>query len=493
MNTNGDRELEGDEEESNGVSPLLIAKSYGAFVLRATKARPFLLAAAFMIGLGLTVLTVMYYPRRFSCTTVLMGQGSMVLEGSGAGAPAFPGADTLVTRRENLEAIIRELGLVKKYRERRPSLLKMKDQFFEKVFGRLGDETMVSVLVGTLQGSLTVKSDWSTLTVTVDWTDGKTAAEVAEAVRESYVKSRYTADMSAFEEKMKILDSHSSKLREEIEALAAEIQTKRDAQVEKARAAASASASSGPGAGSAPRFEFRRRLPAGGDERKQALRGELETKRRRLTEFESERERNVRAERGKIDDMKLRLTDSHPEVIRAEQRLAMMAQPPSELLLLKSEIESLQSEIAQLDAVEKNGSIGAVRSERAVEPLPTEIMGLLNKDDADPILVAQLSGAVSKYGALRDSLRSGRIELDTAQAAFQRRYKLIVPAEPPGRPYKPNVLTIFGGGFAASLLFALLLPVLLELRRGIIVESWQVHHVRLPVLADLRLPPRSSE
>jgi uncharacterized protein involved in exopolysaccharide biosynthesis len=496
LNANADREPEDDEEESNGVSPLLTAKSYAAFVVRATKARPFLFGGALAFGLLLTVLTVMYYPRRFSCTTVLMGQGSMVLEGSGAGAPAFPGAETLVGRRENLEAITRELGLVKKWRDRRPPLLKLKDQLFEKAFGRLDDETMVSVIVGTLQGKLWVKSDWSTMTVSVDWTDGKTAAEIAEAARESYVKSRYATDMSAFEEKMKILESHSTKLREEIEMIAGQISSKRDEQLAQARAAASSSAVAS--SAGAPRVEFRRRLPTVPDERKAALRAELAEKKRRLADSEAERERSVRSERAKIDDMKLRLTESHPEVIRAEQRVAMMAQAPSELLLLKSEIESMQSEIAQLDAVEKNGALGgagSVRAERPAqsEPLPSEIIGLLNKDDADPILVAQLSGAVSKYGALRDGLRSGRIELDTAQAAFHRRYKLIVPAEPPSRPYKPNVLAIFGGGLAVSLLLALLFPVILELRRGIIVERWQVDHVRLPVLAELRLPPRSSE
>jgi len=193
--------------------------------------------------------------------------------------------------------------------------------------------------------------------------------------------------------------------------------------------------------------------------------------------------------------MKLRLTDSHPEVIRAEQRLAMLAQVPSELMLLQSEIESAESEIDQLTAAANSGTVvrpGSSASTPA-EPLPGEILGLLSQDDIDPILVAQLSGAISKYGALRDGLRSGRIELDTAQAAFHRRYKLIEPASPPGAPYKPNVMMILAAGFAASLLVALLLPVLFELRRGIIVERWQVHHVKLPVLAELRLPPRSTD
>jgi len=43
------------------------------------------------------------------------------------------------------------------------------------------------------------------------------------------------------------------------------------------------------------------------------------------------------------------------------------------------------------------------------------------------------------------------------------------------------------------LLVALLVPILLELRRDVLVERWQVDHFQLPVLAELRLPEKREE
>ena len=52
---------------------------------------------------------------------------------------------------------------------------------------------------------------------------------------------------------------------------------------------------------------------------------------------------------------------------------------------------------------------------------------------------------------------------------------------------------IIGGGLLLSLLLAFLLPIIAELRSGLVVERWQVATMQLPVLADLRLPPVSGE
>jgi len=52
---------------------------------------------------------------------------------------------------------------------------------------------------------------------------------------------------------------------------------------------------------------------------------------------------------------------------------------------------------------------------------------------------------------------------------------------------------VVGGGLFVTLLLSLLAPILLELRAGVIRERWQVEHIQLPVLAELRLPPHSSD
>ena len=51
-----------------------------------------------------------------------------------------------------------------------------------------------------------------------------------------------------------------------------------------------------------------------------------------------------------------------------------------------------------------------------------------------------------------------------------------------------TALGIVAGGFFGGIVVALLLALLLELRKGKIVERWQVYQMKLPILAELRLP-----
>ncbi len=125
--------------------------------------------------------------------------------------------------------------------------------------------------------------------------------------------------------------------------------------------------------------------------------------------------------------------------------------------------------------------------------LPPDVTDLLRQDNLDPGLTAQLSSTVLKYGALRDDLLTTRIELDTAQAAFNHRYQVIIPAEAPTKPEKPKPGLIAGAGLFLTLLLGLLLPVVAELRKGVIIERWQVQQLQLPVLAELHLPPYSPD
>ena len=100
---------------------------------------------------------------------------------------------------------------------------------------------------------------------------------------------------------------------------------------------------------------------------------------------------------------------------------------------------------------------------------------------------------MARYGSLRNDLFSTRVDLDTAQAAFNHRYQVIIPAEAPNKADKPKSGVVIGAGLVLTLLLSLLSPILAELRTGIIRERWQVEHFQLPVLAELQLPPHSPD
>jgi uncharacterized protein involved in exopolysaccharide biosynthesis len=449
-----------------------------------------------VIGLTLTAGAVLYFPRTYTCKTVLMGFGSPVLDGTNAQNP-LAGADGLILRHENLEAIIRETDLVHKFDSRRSALLKLKDRVMAALRGEPSEKDKIGALVGTLESKLTVtpeKGDQQgQLTIAVDWSDGQTAAELAQAARESFVRARHGAEMSAFEDKAAILEAHAGKLRDEVTVLADQVMA---AAREKADEGEKGAKPQGDKP-AAPRMRAvtRRSLDPLASEEISALRERLAADKPKLSEAESDWQRRLREEQGKLADLKLHFTESHPQVVTQTERVAMLSQPPAELAALRAEIKAIEGDIrtAEMLGGRAASAGGSSFGGSAADPLPATIVQALDKDDVDPALRAQLATAVTKYGDLRSDILMGRIDLDTAQAAFNHRYQVVIPAEAPSKPEKPKPALILIGGLLATLLVAFGVPVLLELRGGVMVERWQVHHLQLPVLAELKLPPHSSE
>ena len=173
------------------------------------------------------------------------------------------------------------------------------------------------------------------------------------------------------------------------------------------------------------------------------LRGKLDALKTKLSALEADRDKRLHEEQAKFEEMKLRLTSSHPEVVTQGERVAMLSQVPSDVALMRAEVKDLEGEIQQREGFTRRGSEFGVVSRSGgtgrgatADLLPSDITDLLERDNLDPALSAQLSGAVTKYGSLRGDILSTKIELDTAEAAFNHRYQIIVPAEAPNKPAK---------------------------------------------------------
>jgi len=484
-------EHEGDEDQAaggGGFNPELL-RSYLSFAKRSIHKHRFAAIGLFLLGAGLTIALVKYLPRTYESRTVLMAQATAVLDRNDA-SNALSGADGLIKRRENLEALIRDTGLVRNAELRRPPLLKLKDRIVTSLFGEMDEKTQIAVLVGTLENKINCSTENNQLTISVAWGDGQTAADLAQAARESFLRTRHSAEISAFEDKMAILDEHASKLRQDVALLASQMQTESTGGATETPAPTTTPA---PARATVARGSSPRRPDAMVTEQLTALKEKLTTAKAKLADLEGDWQRRLHEAKVKLDDMSLRLTPNHPEVVTQQQRVANLSQVPSEVASLRAEVSTLQGDIKAGDLlVAHGGGSGGTVAGGSTESLPAEVLQALSKDNADPALRAQLSGAIIKYGDLRNEILNGKIELDTAQAAFNHRYQISVPAEVPDKASKPKPGVIVGGGFFISLLLALLVPILLELRKGVMVETWQVHELQLPVLAELRLPPRSD-
>jgi uncharacterized protein involved in exopolysaccharide biosynthesis len=486
-----EEQTEASEEggSSGGIDPRIV-RSYLSFAKRAITTRKGTIAIVATIGLILTALVAKFLPRTYHCSTVLMTVENAVLDGD-RGPKPLAGAKNLIMRHENLEQLVKQTGLIKKFRERRPPLLRLKDDMIQALTGKLDDKTMVAVLVGTLETKITIETEDANLAIDVDWNDRYTAAELAQAVQDGFLRIRHKAEISAFQEKMAILDNHASKMRQEIETLAAQLDAAANEQAAKLRGSAPVRPAAAPAAGPAPRATRPQPLT---DDQLPQLRDRLAASRQRLSAMEAERSGRMRDETAKLDELKLKFTPSHPQVMTQEERLGMASQVSSELALLRSEVEDLTSQIKQRESMVKTGQAlpgggggGRVGGAEA-EPLSAEVTMLLARDEGDPALRAQLSGAVIRYGSLRDDVRAAKLALDTAQAAFNHRYQVMIPVEVPNKPSKPNLAAVIGAGIFLSLLLSLIIPIVTELRRGVLVEYWQVDAFHLPVLADLHLP-----
>lgn len=494
-------QAEQDEESGTGGGfKVELLRSYLTFVTRSIKSRLAVVAVIMGIGLVLTIAVYKLFPRTYKCTTILMAVSNPVLDGDRVSYTALSGATGMVMRHENLEELIRDTGLLKKYKERRPTLMAFKDRISEALSGPLDQKTQIAVLVGTLETKLSVGQEADgNLNISTEWSDAATAAEITQAASSGFLRMRHSIEISAFEEKMGILDSHATKLRTEIDSLAETIKGAAEAKAAEAKSAAARVVPAAPGA-PAPAVRIVRRTTPVTDAELPLVREKLAAAKNKLDAAENDRKSRMREENSKLDELKLRLTPNHPQVATQAERVAIASQVSSDLAMLRAEVADLQGQASQREAMQKTAGGGgtvaglsAAAAAAGAEPLPADIIALVGEEAVDPALKAQISGAIVRYGALRDDVRAGKIALDTAQAAFNHRYQIVVPVDVPNKPLKPKGIVLLGAGLALSLLLSLIIPILLQLRGGMLVELWQVETFQLPVLGELRLPPRGGQ
>jgi hypothetical protein len=490
-----------DEHEGSGLRTDLLA-SYLAFGIRAVSRRRYLVAAVFLSVIGLTVAVVALWPRTYRCESKLMIAQNRVLETRGDDwNEAFRGAGDVILRRENLEAIIKQADLVRLWNERRVFVLRLKDAVMEKVRGKPTEKEVMEGLVWTLGNKLSAENVAAALTITAEWPDAETASRIVQAAEDNFLESRHVTEVSTYSEYISILESHAETIRSEVDTIAAQIRKLRGEKVAAAETRAGAKAST------ALLPVMRRAIPRAAaepvDEELPRMKADVEAKKRAIAELEDLRTRRLMESQAKLAELQTRYTSAHPAVLDAQQTILSLSRESPQVTALRGELRDLEGRV-QHQAVADQAATGsgtgyltttAAGAAPAPGLLPTEIMSLMEEtsDDLDPAVAAQLRYAVDKYSALRSQISSARIDLDTAQAAFKHRYKIVVPPEVPQKALKPKIPLIVGAGIASAIFLALLVAIAAELRSGRIVERWQVQQLALPVLAELQFPPRSSD
>ncbi len=496
----------GDDESEEQRGPAFgnqaeILKSYLAFAQRALS-RNWIISAVVLVCVGaLTVVVAKYWPRTYHCEAKLMVDVNDALIGHGGtqnSANSLRGAANVLSRHENIEAMIKSTDLVHLNAARRPPILKLKDRIIEKMGGKMSDEDATRALVWTVEQKMFVDATDQALVVGWDWSDPETALVLVQRALDTYLESRHTAEISAIAEYITILESHAADLRKEVETLAVQVQDskkKRRAEI-KERIKEDRKAD-------VPDVVMRRpsiTIPKPSDD-SLATRASIDAKRQAIADLEGTRLRRLSELQAKYDELKTRYTTAHPVMEDLQQQINALSHESAQVTTLKGELRELTGqEEKRINSIAIGGALlgGGVRSSAAGADtkLPDDVIDLLNtlgpNEEVDPALGAQFGYAVAKFSTLRTQISEARIELDTAQAAFTRRYKVVSAPELPNKAVKPKVPVIIGVGMFLGLLLGVLAGIGNELRKGKIVERWQVQELALPVLAELQFPPSSS-
>jgi hypothetical protein len=501
-----------DDSDDEGVQPEVLA-SYFSFAVRAVSAHRRLAIGVFLAISGLALAAVALWPRTYQCETKLMTQASPALSEQGNQAVRdalnFKGAYESIMRQENLISVVRQTKLVKNWSETRPFALRIKDNVMNALRGAPSDRDMEAVLVATLKTRLQVQIGDGVLTLTIDWQDPTMAARLLEVVTQNFLEARHVAEISTIADYISILEGHAAKLRHEIDRSVEQIQRLREEKLaqygRKADGAAATSPAPPPERPVAPSRAAPPPVRSAAEDSEVArLKVMLDAKQRAITELEESRGRRLLEQQSRLRELLLKYTEAHPLVEDAKQSVRSLSEESQQVASLRTEVQSLQTELERKKNMAGDAQAGAAgfaapRRRPAgsgvpagtAEPLPPEVLRFMQDstgDTLDPAVAAQFRHSVEKYTSLRGTISSARIDLDTAQAAFQYRYKVMIPPEPPNKPSKPKVPLILIAGILGGLLLGLGAAVVAALKSDRIVERWQVYQLSLPVLSELQVP-----
>jgi uncharacterized protein involved in exopolysaccharide biosynthesis len=384
-------------------------------------------------------------------------------------------ARELVTRRENLIALVKQTNLAERYLATRSIASRMREWLMSTFTGKeLTRDRLVDDLVFGLEKKLWVAvGQEGTVTIGFVWSDPQIAFDVVQAAVQGFLEARNAADIGAIGEAITILQVHDARLEKEIATSLAQFDER--ARTLRARVTVGPRRTSSQAA-SSPR-----------DEESVRLEGLLNARRRALTDLESFRQRRLSELQVQLEQQLGVYAEGHPTVASTRQAIEALNQPSPQVSELTEEIRRLEALLSQRLGVSsipsRPFSAGSAQDElAATQARIAEI--------DDPRLDyerGQIEALLRRRANLVQRIDAARIELDTARAAFEERYKVISPPLMPKGPLRPLGLILWILGVVGGVMAAIVASAAYDLYQGRITERWQVERgLGLVVLAETR-------
>lgn len=491
-----------DQSGEEGVDTKQLKEVFG-FVWHAARRRPKLAASVFIgvASLGLTVSAAM--PRIYNSEVKLLAQRALVLPAlSNPGRQLPSEADNptsnvtaSIMRRDNLIALVKEANLVERWHATRSPALRLKDRLFALLSGPPHEEDEVRGLAQTLEKRMTVLTDESTVTISIDWNEPQLAYELVKLVQKNFVEARYDSQVTMVQDAIAVLEEHAKAELEQVDSALAAYQ--------EGRAGGELVPASPGSALTAPRAPIPQRAqiasaiaaappaPAVDPDLTRAL----DEKRRQIRALEDSRQRTLESLKQQLVQAQLTLTAMHPTVIALEQKIESFSEPPPELAKLKSEERQLMNQIVQAtpvpSAAPSSHTLPSIGPPLDLRP-PIAPKADSKSGQQDPSLAplrSQLDAAIYRYQNVMANIESAKLELDITRAAFRYRYSEITPAEVARGPKKPIALLVGIASVIGGVLLAMLGAAAADWQTGRILETWQVRRrLKLEVLGEFEPP-----
>lgn len=482
----------GDEEEEEGLDWEKIS-GYLRFVTGALRRRWWVAGGIFVVGAALTYTVFWLMPRAYLVETQLLAQKNPmnVTGGQQRGDSPTRAAAETVLRRDNLIALLEKSEVVKYWEQTRSNASRVRGWINQKL-GRppMSEADKMDMLVGTLESKLAVetKADWAgegTVTITLEWSDAKMGYRLVNAAQQSFIEARHLTEISAISEGMSILLGRAASMREEIDSLVKKIEAKK---TKGKTTTADADETPAPRRPSAAAPSATPTTTASDREAIQQLQSLWEGKKSAIKDLEDHRRKRIDELQTKLLELRATYADSHPSIVDTQQTIETLSQESPQLVQLKREEAALRNQyLGRAAKLPEGATVGMGRhaprgtsARAAAEPNSSD-------DRETEFAKAQLRFTGDAYDDLLARIEGSHMELETARAALKYRYTVVKPPQMPREPIKPKAAKILGGGVVASLLFAVLAAIALDLRSGRVYERWQLERaLRLPVLAEIR-------
>lgn len=459
----------GDAEDAS-ASP----KELALFALRAVRENISfsLLAAGLTAALGATIVTALPDTYDATCKIFVQDSGS-VTSSLASGHERFRrplegarGLEEFILAHDNLLSIVREAKLVERWPATRRGAMRLKDQVRDYLLGPVDPAIMERGLLEMLALSITAAKESESVRIHAQWRDAQSSYDIARLVERNFLAARAAHDLGPIQRAIPFLEQQLQEADEEIESAVTRLQKAKSDTVngvvaEEASATAPTNAPAGSDRGAIEFATLADRL----SQVRQKQRALTEPRRRKVAELKLE-----------LIEMSAQYSADHPLIRQQEARIAILNESPAELTDLREE------ELGILSALSSRGV--TVKVPQAGKPREVVVA-----DDPEVAAAqARLQSALRKSDDTTAKLESARIELATAEADFQHRYTVVEEPDVPGTPLKPKKkLMMFGLVALVTLLAGILTGVLRELRKGRLVETWQVRQLGLELLGEIEL------